>query len=301
MMRTGLIRFFAPALLTAAIYAIPFAALPDPAFGLQAKSQRGATNEKDALVRLGKRLYDGTCSVCHGLDGEGQGELGFKLTSPATSSWSDGELASKIIYGNLPKGMPPFGIRFLGRGTLRDFGTVRGAIDVESLVAYIRDLQRRAREKERQADQAVAAPPVLLDSDPARGARLFETTAKCARCHSVKGKGGAAGPDLSSLASRLSRDAIYEAIKLPSRKIAPKYRMKELNMGRGRKVNGIYRAETSESIELYDAEANRWSAYNKSDVLFYRPLKTSLMPEGLLKSLTDSEVGDLLAFLTSLE
>ena len=47
-----------------------------------------------------------------------------------------------------------------------------------------------------------------------RGAALFQTN-KCIECHTIKGKGGSAGPNLTVVGSKRSRDYIVEQIKNP--------------------------------------------------------------------------------------
>ncbi|MCH8333105.1 c-type cytochrome [Candidatus Sumerlaeota bacterium] len=273
-------------------------ALADPA-GAQTPD-RSAGADRNPIVR-GKAIFEKTCSGCHGYDGEGQGELGFKLTSLKIRLATDAEIKDVLTFGNLTKGMPRFGPQFLEEGRLTDFGGFDEPLDLDAVVAYIRELQRQADAKQKNRETPPAAPRPSAEDDPARGEALFRNQAGCAVCHAVAGSGGKIGPDLKGLATRLSRDEIYGAIAAPSRKIAARFRMKELNLGRGRKVSGIYRNETSESIEIFDPKQERWKTYEKSGVLFYRPLKKSLMPDNLLGKLTGPEIGDLLAYLASLK
>lgn len=48
-----------------------------------------------------------------------------------------------------------------------------------------------------------------------RGAMLFKTQ-RCIECHEIKGKGGSAGPNLTYVGQKRSRDFIIEQIKNPS-------------------------------------------------------------------------------------
>ncbi len=247
----------------------------------------------------GKETFERICSVCHGLDGEGQGELGFKLTSGQAALWSDEALVEKITYGNLTLGMPRFGREFLDEGRMTDFGSFDEPPDIEAVVAYIRVMQRSAAEAPLEGASA-GAPAIPASADAGRGRTLFIGKARCAECHAVSGEGGTFGPELTHLASRINTDAIYDAIATPSKTVEVDYRMKELNLGRGRRVSGRYRNETSASIEILDREQSTWVTYDKKTVQFYRPLRMSPMPEGLLDALTDAEAGDLRAFLNSL-
>ena len=47
-----------------------------------------------------------------------------------------------------------------------------------------------------------------------KGAQIFQRE-KCMDCHTLKGKGGAVGPNLTTVGSRRTRDYIYQQIKDP--------------------------------------------------------------------------------------
>jgi len=47
-----------------------------------------------------------------------------------------------------------------------------------------------------------------------RGAQLFQK-GRCKECHTINGKGGAVGPNLSNVGSRRSREYIIQQIKNP--------------------------------------------------------------------------------------
>ncbi len=48
-----------------------------------------------------------------------------------------------------------------------------------------------------------------------RGAQLF-LNSRCKECHTIKGKGGSAGPNLTFVGGRRSREYIIEQIRNPS-------------------------------------------------------------------------------------
>lgn len=47
-----------------------------------------------------------------------------------------------------------------------------------------------------------------------RGAVIFQNN-RCIECHTIRGKGGSAGPNLTAVGSRRSRNYIFEQIKNP--------------------------------------------------------------------------------------
>src|SRR5436305_4504114 len=63
--------------------------------------------------------------------------------------------------------------------------------------------------------------------DAARGQKLFEDAQGlgCIRCHSVGGKGGAIGPDLSTIGAQFARELLIESILYPSRSIREGYQV----------------------------------------------------------------------------
>jgi cytochrome c oxidase cbb3-type subunit 3 len=77
-------------------------------------------------INLGKAVYDGKCSVCHGT--VGQGGIGPNLTD---DHWIHGVKASKmaavVANGVSDKGMPPW-------------GSLLSTDDQKSVVAYVRSL-----------------------------------------------------------------------------------------------------------------------------------------------------------------
>ena len=48
-----------------------------------------------------------------------------------------------------------------------------------------------------------------------RGAKLFRQN-ECIQCHTINGKGGAVGPNLTTVGARRSRDYIIQQIKNPA-------------------------------------------------------------------------------------
>src|SRR5437879_3918190 len=66
---------------------------------------------------------------------------------------------------------------------------------------------------------------LLREGDAARGKELFadEHKAACAKCHSVDGKGGKAGPDLFAVGDKFPRRELIDAVLEPSAAIAVGY------------------------------------------------------------------------------
>jgi putative membrane-bound dehydrogenase-like protein len=136
--------------------------------------------------------------------------------------------------------------------------------------------------------------------NPVAGRRIFfhPTVALCATCHRNGGRGTVLGPDLSAVSDRGDHDWLLDAILQPNRDVAPQFYPWELTLKSGEEFVGIMMRKGGRSgKEFYRNRVGRVRGVVKTDIVSRRELKSSMMPEGLLASLTDGEIRDLLAFL----
>jgi len=137
--------------------------------------------------------------------------------------------------------------------------------------------------------------------DPAKGANVFtRETSQCATCHRVRGQGGEVGPDLSEIGSKLGKDALFEAILDPSAGISFGYEAFELELKSGDEAFGIITGETPEEISMKDTRGIV-TRYQKSEVIARRKMTLSIMPAGLQLTMSNAELVDLVAYLTTLQ
>ena len=141
----------------------------------------------------------------------------------------------------------------------------------------------------------------LLDGPaiPEAGRRVFEhpKLAGCFRCHQVDGRGANIGPDLS-LIGRTERKWIVESILQPSAVIAPHYQAWKVLTTDERTRTGLLVRTYLDESEYIDEKGNRFKVL-ANDVAEVMAANVSIMPEGLLNGLTDQEIRDLVAYLTS--
>ncbi len=146
-------------------------------------------------------------------------------------------------------------------------------------------------------------PPVpellKLEGDVARGRKVFfdEKRGNCSRCHRLREKGGEVGPDLSAIGVKLGREALLEAILSPSASISHEFRVWVLKTRSAGFASGIIAGETEEKVTLRDAN-DRKTSFKAADVLERKPSDVSLMPEGLVGSMTPADLMDLVEFLS---
>jgi putative membrane-bound dehydrogenase-like protein len=138
----------------------------------------------------------------------------------------------------------------------------------------------------------------------ARGEALFKEVS-CVQCHRMKGQGGAIGPDLVTISEKLAAGKMTPADVLaslltPSKDIEQKYRTQIIVTADGKLASGVIVNETPRSITLaanpLDKDA-RTIEIAKDDIDEREESKVSIMPEGLLDTMTRDEILDLLAWI----
>ncbi|WP_395753491.1 PQQ-dependent sugar dehydrogenase [Prosthecobacter sp.] len=139
--------------------------------------------------------------------------------------------------------------------------------------------------------------------DAKRGSELLSMTGKlatCLACHIVNGTGRDFGPDLSQVGSRLSRQQILESIHQPSKIIAKGYEPWLITLQDGSVQSGflVSPSDTAISLKLPTGQSQ---TIPRAQIKSQQPQPVSLMPEGLLQSLTEQEAADLLEYLVELK
>jgi putative membrane-bound dehydrogenase-like protein len=133
----------------------------------------------------------------------------------------------------------------------------------------------------------------LALADRSQGRVIYERV--CGACHKLFGSGGEIGPDLTG-SGRDNLDYLLENIVDPSALVAADYRMAVVATNDGRVLNGIIKRRTDRTLSLQtQTEA---ITIDRSEIAELRPSPSSLMPDGLLDKLTDTEVRALIAYLS---
>jgi len=136
------------------------------------------------------------------------------------------------------------------------------------------------------------------DADPAAGRRVFfhPNGPGCFRCHTIDGRGGRIGPDLSRAVGTMNRIQLIQSILEPSREISPQYVSWVFELQDGRVVTGMVVHENEGKTVVGDAEG-RLTEIRTIDIETRTPQKVSVMPDKLAERMTLQELRDLLAYL----
>ena len=141
----------------------------------------------------------------------------------------------------------------------------------------------------------------LVGGDAANGRRIFlyKSEVSCLRCHKISGEGGEVGPDLTGVGTRQKRDYLLESIVDPNKQIAKGFETVVLVLKNGTVVSGIVKEDTGKQLRLITAEGKFLTV--PADQIEERQTGKSAMPEDVIKSLTKSELRDLVEFLAGLK
>ena len=138
------------------------------------------------------------------------------------------------------------------------------------------------------------------------GRKLF-TEVSCVACHAMKGTGGKLAPDLFALQAKLADQKtdvakIVESLTEPSKEIEEKYRTQIIATLGGKLYSGVIVEENDKVLKLSDNPLKEDAGVieiAKDDIDERDESKVSIMPKGLLNTMTKDEILDLLAYIIS--
>ena len=143
---------------------------------------------------------------------------------------------------------------------------------------------------------------LAVKGDAKRGAELVSMTGKmavCLACHIVNGTGRDFGPDLSKVGARLTREQILESLHQPSKAIAKGYETWMLTLKDGSVQTGFIVNPDDAAVTL-KLPTGQSQTFERGAIQRQKTEPMSLMPEGLLQSLSEQEAADVIAFLSGL-
>ena len=226
--------------------------------------------ENKASIRTGLLQYRVRCGDCHGLDARG-------YRGPDLSAAIAGGATDERLFQTIRRGVP---------GTEMPSSTAPDE-DILMIIAYLRNL-------------GGAAPAEKPVGNVDNGAKVF--AAECATCHRTapESRGGRIGPNLGRIGVARSRTALEREIRTPSEWVAPGFETVTIVLKDGQRVRGVKKNEDAFSIQIMDTR-ERLQGYLRSDVQQVIDEKDSLMPVFGKERLSDSELSDLIGYLTTLK
>jgi len=228
---------------------------------------RPSTTAQD--VARGKTLFEAQCAYCHGADGDGG--RGANLARAALRRAPTDEVLFRVVNRGIPgTGMP---------------GNAMSARETWQVVAFVRSLGRVKREP--------------LPGDRARGAKVYEAVG-CAACHTIRGRGGPTGPDLTDVGARSSPAYLRRSIVDPQAETPSGFKQIRAVTREGRRLIGVRVNEDTFSIQFRDTGGAFYSFFKEELAELGTDDGRTMMPSFRTR-LEPTALDDLVAYLVSLE
>jgi cytochrome c oxidase cbb3-type subunit III len=221
-------------------------------------------------LAAGERMYRTQCAYCHGTRGEGG--RGATLARPRLLHAPDDQAMFNVIANGIPDTEMP-GHWFTDR-------------EIRQVGAFVRTLGRLAPEK--------------ATGNASNGEKLYAGRGGCAACHTIGGRGGAIGPDLSDIGARRSLAYLRESLTNPEAAVPDGFLEVQLVTQNGRRFTGVRLNEDAFSIQIRDLSGDFRSFFKTELAELNKQPGKSPMPS-YTKVFTGSELDDVVAYLDSLQ
>jgi quinoprotein glucose dehydrogenase len=123
--------------------------------------------------------------------------------------------------------------------------------------------------------------------------------AECTRCHAIEGTGADVGPNLTRIASTLTREQLLEALLDPNARIAPGFGTVGITLKNGERLDGTLRSETATDVVLLVGTPPVERRIANTEIAQRTNPVSAMPPFGLI--LKPRDIRDLVEFLSTLK
>ena len=189
-----------------------------------------------------------------------------------------------------------------GRVPRKDIGAVVArqidAFDDEALTARLTEVwgavRKTAGDKLARIEALKNQLSGSASADAAAGRTVYRRT--CQQCHALFGVGSKIAPDLTG-SNRANLDYILENLVDPNAVVGRDYQNNVFLMRDSRLVSGLVQSESDSAITVQTVDSV--VVLPKKEIVTRSLSDESLMPEGLIDTLTEEALRDLIAYLAS--
>ncbi len=139
---------------------------------------------------------------------------------------------------------------------------------------------------------------IAMSGNVENGKKVFASY--CSTCHQVDGEGMDFGPKLSEIGSKLGKDGQYLALFYPSAGIGFGYEGYEVKFKDGSTLQGIVSNKTETDLMLKFPGGTAQN-FKMSQVVSMKKMDESMMTAGLHEAMSQTELVDLIEYLSSLK
>jgi cytochrome c oxidase cbb3-type subunit III len=257
------------------------------AIGANAADDRNPFGHDPKAAKAGEYEFRINCALCHGLGAHGGGRGPDLTRAVKKHTHNDAEMFQVISNGIPGTAMPANGTN--GQGV--------GMTDTEiwQIITYIRSQEVKA--------------PAKAAGNVAHGKELFYGDANCSLCHMINGKGGRLGPELTGVGGSRTRAAMIDSVRDPSRRLAwglteatkefpQEYESVTVLTAEGKEIKGITLNEDNFTVQIMDT-SEQIHLFEKDKLKSFQKSRQSAMPKYGAALLSDKDLEDIVAYLTS--
>jgi putative heme-binding domain-containing protein len=157
--------------------------------------------------------------------------------------------------------------------------------------------QEQSLEKAYIKYRNILTPTAISEANAAKGDLVFQKS--CGSCHKMYGNGGNIGPELSG-SNRANLDYFLFNVLNPSGEIQEDYKLVVITTRDGRTYSGNVIAENDRQVSMRIV-GKEVSKINKSDIQSREVMPSSLMPVGILETIQENEVLDLVKYMQTMK
>jgi len=158
------------------------------------------------------------------------------------------------------------------------------------------DLRKPSKDKQKTiaSFRKKLTPESIAVADPHKGRTVFQNL--CASCHKMFGEGGDVGPEITG-SQRKNIDYLLENLIDPSAAVSKDYQLVTIETNDGRFLSGFIRSKNDSALTLQSI--NEQVVVPLAEIKSRTPADISIMPEGLLQTMSTTQIRDLFAYLAS--
>jgi putative heme-binding domain-containing protein len=157
--------------------------------------------------------------------------------------------------------------------------------------------QEQSLEKAYIKYRNILTPTAILEANAKKGEIVFQKS--CGSCHKMYGNGGNIGPELTG-SNRANLDYFLFNVLNPSGEIQEDYKLVVITTRDGRTYSGNVIAENDRQVTMRIV-GKESSKINKSDIQSREVMPSSLMPVGILETIQENEVLDLVKYMQTMK